>query len=86
MKVRVKFVGEMHKKFGMEDLWLSLNDKAMVKDILAKLEREKGVKVDLGDPGVVVLVNGRRIDFLGGANAVLKDMDEIVVMPIIAGG
>ncbi|MCS7114549.1 MAG: MoaD/ThiS family protein [Nitrososphaerota archaeon] len=86
MKVRVKFVGEMHKKFGMEDLWLSLHDKAAVKDVLAKLEMEKGVKIDLGDPSLVVLVNGRRIEFMGGSNASLKDMDEIVVMPIIAGG
>lgn len=82
----MKFVGEMHKKFGMEDLWLFLPDKATVKDILIKLETERGAKIDLGDPSMVVLVNGRRIDFVGGPNAVLKDMDEIVVMPIIAGG
>jgi molybdopterin converting factor small subunit len=86
MKVRVRFAGEMHKKFGMEDLWLSLRDENTVKEILAKLEREKGIKIDLGDPSLVVLINGRRIEFLGGPNASLKDMDEIVVMPIIAGG
>lgn len=86
MKVRVKFVGEMHKRFGMEDLWLPLGEKTTVKEVLVKLEREKGIKIDLGDSSLVVLVNGRRVEFIGGLSASLKDMDEIVVMPIVAGG
>ncbi len=86
MKVRVKFVGEMRKRFGMEDFWLILHNETTVKEILAKLEREKGIKIDLKDDSIVVLVNGRRVEFLGGLTAAIKDMDEIVVMPIIAGG
>ena len=86
MKIRLKFAGDVHKKFGVADLWLPLHDEATVKEILAKLEREKGIKIDLEDTSIVVLVNGRRVEFIGGPNAILKDMDEIVVMPIIAGG
>jgi len=86
MKVRVKFAGDMHKKFGMADLWLFLPDETTVKEFLAKLEKEKGVKIDLEDTSTVVLVNGRRVEFIGGLKASLKDMDEVVVMPIIAGG
>ncbi len=86
MKVRLKFAGDIHKKFGVADLWLSLNNEATVKEILSKLEREKGIKIDLEDTNMVVLVNGRRVEFIGGLNAILKDMDEVVVMPIIAGG
>lgn len=86
MKVRVKFAGGIHKKFGIVDLWLSLSDETTVKEILAKLEKEKGIKIGLEDTSIVVLVNGRRVEFIGGLNARLKDMDEVVVMPIIAGG
>jgi hypothetical protein len=39
MRVRVKFAGDMHKKFGMADLWLSLSDETTVKEVLAKLEK-----------------------------------------------
>lgn len=86
MKVRVKFAGDMHKKFGVADLWLSLQDETTVKEFLVKLEKEKGIKINLEDTGIVVLVNGRRVEFIGGLKASLKDMDEVVVMPIIAGG
>jgi molybdopterin synthase sulfur carrier subunit len=86
MRVRVKFAGDMHKKFGMADLWLSLSDETTVKEVLAKLEKEKGIKINLEDTSIVVLVNGRRVEFIGGLNTRLKDMDEVVVMPIIAGG
>lgn len=86
MKVHVKFAGDTHKKFGTADLWLFLQNEATVKEILVRLEKEKGIKIDLEDARIVVLVNGRRLEFIGGLNATLKDMDEIVVMPIVAGG
>ncbi|MBS7640059.1 MoaD/ThiS family protein [Candidatus Bathyarchaeota archaeon] len=86
VKVRVKFIGEMRKKFSIEDLWISFQSVPTIKDVLAELERERGVKVNLGDSSVAILVNGRRIEFIGGLNAKLKHMDEIVIMPAIAGG
>lgn len=86
MKVRVKFVGAMRKKYGLTDTWLILSDDATVEDVLAKIEKEHGVSVNLEDTGMTVLVNGRRLDFIGGSKTKLKDLDEIVIMPIIAGG
>jgi len=55
-------------------------------EVLEKLESEKRIKVNLQDPSMVVLVNGRRVEFAGGLNAALKDKDQIVIMPIIVGG
>lgn len=86
MKVRVKFAGDSRQKFGVTDIWLFVHDNAAVKDILAKLEKERGIKISLEDSGITVLVNGRHLEFVGGVNAKLRDLDEIVVMPIIAGG
>ena len=34
----------------------------------------------------IVMVNGRRIDFIGGPDAPLKDTDTVLVFPVVAGG
>ena len=34
----------------------------------------------------IIMVNGRRIDFIGGPEAPLKDTDTIFVFPVVAGG
>jgi len=85
MKVRVKFVGDLQQKVGMADLWIFLPEGATVKEALVELGK-RGVKLEVENSSMVIFVNGRRLDFIGGINSPLKDLDEIVVMPIIAGG
>ena len=34
----------------------------------------------------IIMVNGRRIDFIGGPGAPLKDTDTVLVFPVVAGG
>jgi len=34
----------------------------------------------------IVMVNGRRIDFIGGPDAPLTDTDTVLVFPVVAGG
>ena len=34
----------------------------------------------------IVMVNGRRIDFIGGPGAPLTDTDTVLVFPVVAGG
>jgi molybdopterin converting factor small subunit len=86
MRVHIKFVGKTYEKSSMEDEWIYLQNGATMKEVLEKLEREKSIKVNVQDSSMVVLVNGKRVEFIGGFNAALKDLDEIVIMPIIAGG
>jgi molybdopterin converting factor small subunit len=86
MRVHIKFVGKFHEEFNTEDSWIYLQNGATMNEVLEKLEREKSIKVNLQDPSMVVLVNGRRVEFAGGLNAALKDKDQIVIMPIIVGG
>jgi molybdopterin converting factor small subunit len=86
MRVHIKFVGRFHEEFRTEDLWISLQNGATMKEVLEKLEREKSIKVNLQDSSMVVLVNGKRVEFVGGLNAALRDLDQIVIMPIIGGG
>ncbi len=34
----------------------------------------------------IVMVNGRRIDFIGGPGAPLKTTDTVLIFPVVAGG
>lgn len=35
---------------------------------------------------VIVMINGRRVDFLGGLDAPLKESDTVLIFPVVAGG
>ena len=87
MKVFVKFVGTPYKIVGESDIWVFFDkDEITVRELLTKIEIEREVKLNLETDNIVVLVNGRRIEFMGGLDAKLKDSDEIVVASIIGGG
>lgn len=85
MRIRVKFVGDLRQKAGMTDLWMHLPEGATVENLLEDLRR-RGVKVEIENPSMAIFVNGRRLEFMGGLRAGLKDLDELIIMPIIAGG
>ncbi|MEM2273736.1 MAG: hypothetical protein QXX56_05960, partial [Candidatus Bathyarchaeia archaeon] len=73
MKVHVKFASNMRKGSNIVDLWMHFqNNEVTVKEVLDKLEREKKIKVDLKDTSIIILVNGRRVEFVGGFDAKLK--------------
>ena len=40
---------------------------------------------DLGER-VIVMVNGRRVEFLDGLDTPLKDSDTVLIVPVVAGG
>jgi molybdopterin synthase sulfur carrier subunit len=87
MKVLVKFVGSPYVITGISDTWLVFDkNEITVRELLTKLEMERGVKLNLEIANIVVLVNGRRIEFMAGLDTGLKDSDEIVVASIIGGG
>lgn len=87
MKVLVKFVGSPYVITGISDTWFVFDkNEITVRELLTKLETEKEVKLNLEIPNIVVLVNGKRIEFMGGLDAELKDLDEVVVASIVAGG
>ncbi|MEM3549692.1 MAG: MoaD/ThiS family protein [Candidatus Bathyarchaeia archaeon] len=86
MKVHVKIFGEIRQRSGMTDLWIFLPNNATVKEALAELEKKEEIKIKTDGRNIAIFLNGRRLDLIGGFNASLKEMDEIVVMPIIAGG
>ena len=87
MRVRAKFVGSPYTIVGVSDIWLFFDkDEITVRELLTKLEMERGVKLNLETDNIVVLMNGRRIEFMGGLDAKLKDLDEVVLASIVGGG
>ena len=87
MKVLVKFVGSPYVITGISDTWLVFDKHGItVRELLTKLEMERGVKLNLEIANIVVLVNGRDVEFRGGLDAKLEDSDEIVVASIVGGG
>ncbi|KUJ98581.1 MAG: Uncharacterized protein XD43_1753 [Thermococcales archaeon 44_46] len=86
MKVFVKLVAQVAGEVDKPEFWVFLEDGSTLKDLLQKLEAEKGIKVDFSKKDVVILINGRSVEFLGGIEAKLKDMDRVIIMPVAAGG
>ena len=72
---------------GISDTWLVFDkNEITVRELLTKLEMERGVKLNLEIANIVFLVNGRDVEFRGGLDAKLEDSDEIVVASIVGGG
>ena len=87
MRVRAKFVGSPYTIVGISDTWLFFDkNEVTVRELVTKLEKERGIELNLEISNIVVLVNGRDIEFMAGLDTELKDLDEVVVASIIAGG
>ncbi|ABW01094.1 MoaD/ThiS family protein [Caldivirga maquilingensis] len=94
MKVTVKFLAlfyEMAKTLRME---LNVPDGISVRDLLKIIDEKVNPNISktlLSDDsglreGYNILVNGRAIDYVKGLDTVLKDGDEVVLLPPIDGG
>lgn len=73
----------------------SLSGTASVRDLGLKLGELYGDRflheffspdfTDLGER-IIVLVNGRRVEFLAGLDTPLKESDTVLIFPVVAGG
>ncbi|USS39810.1 MoaD/ThiS family protein [Thermococcus aggregans] len=85
MKVFVKLIAQAAEGVDKPEFWVFLEENSTLGDLLKKLERERGIKID-EKRNIVILINGRSAEFLGGTKARLKDMDKVIIMPVAAGG
>ncbi|MCY0868118.1 MAG: MoaD/ThiS family protein [Desulfurococcus sp.] len=86
MKVFVKLLARIAEKAVKPEAWIHLNEDSTLQDLLERVAEELGVKVDLNQEDIVILVNGRSIEFLNGVKTKLRDEDVVVIMPPAAGG
>ena len=95
MKVQVQYLGLIRLHLGRKSDDVLLKERASVLDLLKALSDKYGDwfrKEILDDKKqniieeVVVSVNGRAIGQLGGLSTILKDGDEVALLPLFAGG
>ncbi len=87
MKIKVKYFLNFKKISGHseEELFFK-NDKVNVKDVFKVLNNKYQIEFEKVVPKEIVMVNNRSINQLKKENTILKDGDELIIMPMISGG
>jgi len=89
IRVRVVAYLNLPEKLGWREKVVELEgEDPTYEDLLNALPELRAASREFEESGVklVVLVNGRHIQFTGGLKTVLRDRDEISVFPPAAGG
>lgn len=92
MKVNVRIFGNLVAAFGHKQ-FVELDEGATVGTLSNRLAESAGLRrqgylgnYKVGGNDLAILVNGRNIHLLDGAETVLKNGDEVVILPPTAGG
>jgi len=94
MVITVKFLGSFRNFSEKDKITLEIKGhivlKEIFKELVRKLPKLEKVLIDpeLDDPrpNALILVNGKEISVLKGLETLLKEGDEILLIPIIHGG
>lgn len=95
MKIKVQTILALKEVLGNKEVEIVLPDGNTVGDLLARMIEIWGDQLSphLFKPGsrellpyVRLMVNGRTIQFLDGMETVLKDGDDVLLLPLAAGG
>ena len=94
MAITVKFVGALRHASGAEKLKRDFAEDSSIRDVINEIVREKPeLKRALMNnqskeqiTNALILVNGREISVLSGLETKIKDLDEVVFVPVIHGG
>ena len=92
--VAVKFVGVLHEVFKKKQVMLKFAKPPSVKEIVEKLAetsleaRQHVFETETGQihPALLILVDGKEISALEGAETQVKDGDKIVLISVSHGG
>ena len=87
MKITVKYFLNFKKISGhsKEELFFQ-NDKINLKDVFKVLNNKYQIEYKKVVSTGIIMVNNRSINQLKKENTVLKDGDELVILPMISGG
>jgi molybdopterin synthase sulfur carrier subunit len=94
MAITVNFIGAFRTISGRRILAIKIEDVIPLREVIKKIvEKIPNLKRALVDPeleeprpNALILVNGREISVLDGLETLVKDGDEIVLVPVIHGG
>lgn len=88
MVVSVRLYAHVRATVGKEDLQLNLAKGATVQVALRRLMDEYGKELVgmLGGRNLVIMLNDKNIEFLGGLKTPLEQGDRIAILPPLSGG
>lgn len=88
IKIRVKVYLSLIEKLGWHEKEVVLDDDATINDLLEKLPELKNILYKYREKTIqpTIMINGRRIEFLGGLQAKLKHNNTVSIFPPAAGG
>jgi molybdopterin converting factor small subunit len=95
IKVKIHTILTLKKVLGQRELEASIREGSTVQDLLLWMINQWGdaLSPHLFSPGsdqllphIRLLVNGQDIQFLDGTKTVLRDGDELTILPMLTGG
>ncbi|KUO43088.1 MAG: hypothetical protein APU95_00935 [Hadesarchaea archaeon YNP_N21] len=89
MKVNVKYIGQLSYITKKKSETFDLENETRIGPLIELIiNKYPGLReyVDLKRGPSIVLLNGQRIEFLEGENSMVKDGDEITLLPPLGGG
>ncbi len=88
VRIRVKVYNVLIEKLGWKEKIVELSKEPTVRDVLEKIPSLEKILSEYEEKGfpAIIMVNGRRIEFLNGLNTKLRNCDELSIFPPSAGG
>ena len=88
MKVKVKAFFTLREKLGWKEKTVELPEGSTVKDLieLFPIIKHEIKRYKAKGYNMIIMVNGRHIEFLNGLDTMLRDGDEVAFFPPAAGG
>jgi molybdopterin synthase sulfur carrier subunit len=91
MRVNVQFFAIFRDIFGTKAMEVTVKPGTTIEEVLGLVcntEQRRGKIFDNGNlrPYVIILKNGRHIQYLGGLETALEEDDKVSIFPPIAGG
>lgn len=94
MTITVRFIGSLRASLKKGKLSLAVKKPLSLKRFMETIIKKNPklepalINPELNDPrlNALILVNGKEISVLNGINTVLKDGDELVIIPVVHGG
>jgi molybdopterin synthase sulfur carrier subunit len=95
IRVTIHTILALKKIIGQREVEIPLPEKSTVESLLSRMVKTWGEKLSSylfhqGSaspiPHIRIMVNGRDIGFLNGMETVLQDGDQVLILPLVAGG
>lgn len=84
--IKIKVIGFFQEYVGRKKFSFSINQKTTVQELLERLSPELRKYIEENLENSIILINGVSIFNLNNLDTVLKDEDEIIIMPVVGGG